>query len=68
MPDNLTLRERMEALGWTLVIDDDNDLSTGWIKINGKDVVAYCTDGDRYEWERDLEACRAEMEELAEGA
>jgi len=52
----LTVRQRMEALGWYLVVWDD-DLSAGWRKAHGSNVVAYQRDAV---WHDDLARCTAE--------
>ena len=56
--DTRTVRERMEALGWFLMVSDD-DCSVGWCKVEGTLAVGYQNENV---WHDDLARCMAEAE------
>jgi hypothetical protein len=53
-----TVRERMEALGWSVAYCEDT-CGIGWVKIDaGRNVTAY---GHESRFQRDLEDCQREF-------
>lgn len=66
----MTLRERMEAMGWLLEVDPDT-LEAFWSKsepVGRKGLVTVATfPGDRDVWENDLRACGAGDEAFGRG-